>query len=150
MIKKSTEEREAPFQFTKNVEGYTLHNEDKLNRAIYGTQNQKMEIRGGVGEDATDGEILAEYDRLGGLITKGKYHVKMGSFYDFKKRAPRAIPEVIFTFRVDGEIVEIAEGEEIPLDVQASEMATERKAAKAVGKAVKGKGKKKASIEDEE
>jgi hypothetical protein len=41
----------------------------------------------------TEYEILCEYDRLGGLITKGGDKVPMGTFWDFV--TGRAKPEVV-------------------------------------------------------
>ncbi len=131
---------------TKDINGYTLVNAEKVNRAIYGAVLSQGQMKGGVGESATDEELLAEYDRLGGLILKGKFQVKLGSFYDFKTRKPRAKPEIVFVFKdLTGETVEVEEGEALPLDVQAAEKIKEKKVAKA-----KATGKKKAKADDDE
>ena len=123
------------------IKEYTLVNEEKFDRAVNGSMSAEGKLFGGVGENASDEEKLAEYDRLGGLILKGKYKVKTGSFYDFSKRAPRSKPEVIFVFRdLEGDEVEVPEGEEIPLEVKAAEVKKVKKAAK----------KSKKTIEDEE
>lgn len=121
--------------------GYTIVNEEKYNRAIHGTMSRGGVLIGGVGEGATDLEKLAEYDKLAGCIRKGKHKVKLGSFYDFKKRAPRPEPQVVLVFRdLEGNVVEIPEGDAIPVEVRAAEMAQEKARAK----------KKKAKVEDEE
>lgn len=110
---------------------YELVNEEKANRAIYGMIGPEGSSQGGVGEGASDEAVIVEYDRLGGLIKKGKYKVKTGSFYNFPKKKAHVKPEVVFVFRVDGEVVEIGADEEIPLEVKASETVKEKKAAKA-------------------
>ena len=115
------------------IKGFSLNNEDKLNRAVLGTIGRGGKLYGGVGENASDEEKLAAYDKLGGLILKGKSIVKMGSFYDFVKGKAKETPEIIFVFRdLDGDAVEVPEGEEVPIEVKAAEIA----------KANKGKKKK--------
>jgi sarcosine oxidase gamma subunit len=44
----------------------------------------------------------------------------MGSFYDFARKAPRAKAEVVLTFRINGEIVDVAEEAEAPAIVKAA------------------------------
>lgn len=145
------------------IKEFTLPNEEKLHRAIYGSLNREGREEGGLlsqlhVEDVKDvpgDAILAEYDKLGGLILKGKYKVKLGSFYDFKNRCPRKKPEVLLVFRVEGENVELPADEPIPLEIQASEIVRERKAKKNVAEAVAKekkvkKAKKKVLEEDEE
>lgn len=131
------------------IGSYKLVNADKVERAIHGTVGSRGETKGGVGEDADASEILAEYDRLGGLIKKdGKYRVKTGSFYDIKGKKPHAKPKPILLFSVDGEIVEVDANKELPLEVKASEMVKERRETKAAAKreATKdSKGKKAAA-----
>ncbi len=135
--------------------GYIIADKDKFERAINGTMSQAGELKGGVGEGAEDLAKIAEYDRLGGLILKGKNKVKTGSFYDFKAKKPRTKPEVTLTFRVDGEIVDIKDGEGVPLEVQASEQKRERDAKKTADivtkkeEAKKKKVKKGADTEEE-
>ncbi len=93
---------------------FNLLNEEKYNRAIKGVQAQdgSGNYRGGVGENASQVALLAEYDRLGGLITKNGLKVKTGSFYDFKKRQPRELPDVSkFEVNVDGDLVDLTEDE---------------------------------------
>ena len=139
-------------------------NPEKLDRAINGTVSSKGAMTGGVGENAKPEAILAEYDRLGGLIKMGKYKVKNGSFYDFKGKAVIAKPKPMLEFNIGGELIEVAADKPLPIEVQANEMAEERKAEKAAAKkgkkgaakktAKKGKGGKKSNDpldrEDEE
>ncbi len=110
------------------INGYELVNEDKLERAINGTLNSSAQMVGGVGKKDKAGklenpeEVLAEYDRLGGLIFKAgtKDKVKTGSFYDFKLKGARPKPEVVYTYRVNGQEIDVPEGEELPLSVKAA------------------------------
>lgn len=125
-----------------HIQGYTLANSDKVERALNGTQRQNSngETFGGVGNGAyfdgtwkKDGspmsaeeiseletKLLAEYDRLGGLIRRAKDKVKTGSFYDFKGRKSREKAKVSFLFRVNGKEVEVADGVEMPGEVKAA------------------------------
>lgn len=123
---------------------YDLINEEKVERALHGNIGAEGKLVGGVGDDADEATILAEYDKLGGLIRKGKYNLKTGCFFDFKTQTPIKTEdvEVIFIMAsVDGP-VEVSEGEPIPLEVKAEEMRKEKKTKK-----VK---KTKKSIEDED
>lgn len=120
--------------------GFTIVNDDKWNRAIYGTIGREGKMSGGVGEDASDEAKLAEYDKLGGAILEGKSKVKNGCFYDFIAKKPIAKPEIVYVFRdIDGDVVEVPKGEEIPLEVKAAELAKAKKTKKI-----------KKTIEDEE
>lgn len=132
-----------------NIGEYTLANNDKVERAINGTVLDRGMAKGGVGVDASDAEILAEYDRLGGLILKGTYKVKMGSFYDFKSKKPFANPKPVLVFQVNGETVEVDADEPLPLEVRAAEQANAKRVAKKSA-AKKGKGKKASKPEEEE
>lgn len=123
-------------------------NEEKVNRAIHGMIGREGRLQGGVGENAEPEAVLAEYDRLGGLIRKGGAKVKTGSFYDFDKRTPRKTPDVKLLFRdLEGNEVELSEDEEVPVEVQAAEKIA---AGGATGGKKKKKASKKASKEDEE
>ena len=118
-----------------DIKGYTIANLEKWDRAINGTVGAEGKLVGGVGENASDEEKIAEYDRLGGLILKGKRKVKMGSFYDFEKKQPRKKPNVILVLRdLEGEVQEFSEEEEIPAEVRAAEAIQEKKDAKARAK----------------
>lgn len=108
---------------SREIKGYTLVNEDKLNRVIYGSLSREGKSIGGVGEEASEDSILAHYDKLGGLIKKGEYNLKVGGFWDSLRKAPRATPKVQFVFRdVEGKEVLVDEGSEVPLEVKASEI----------------------------
>lgn len=121
---------------------FTLVNEEKVHRAIFGTVRRAGQAEGGVGESAPDAAKIAEYDRLGGLILKGKNKVKMGAFYDFEKKTRREKPEIVFVFRdLNGQEVEVPEGEEVPIEVRAADIQKKK---------VKKPSKKAKSIEDEE
>lgn len=120
------------------IDGYTLMSADKVHRAIFGSMSAEGQLAGGVGEDASDNAKLAEYDRLGGLILKGGNKVKTGSFYDFGSKKVRTKPKVVFVFRdLNGEEVEVDDGEEIPMEVKAAQAK-----AKKAAKTPKGKAKK--------
>jgi hypothetical protein len=133
--------------------GYEIVNDEKFNRAIYGMIGREGQLKGGVGEDASDLDILAEYDRLAGYVRKDSNKVKTGSFYDFDKRKPRTEPKVLLVFRdLDGNVVEIPEGEAIPLEVRAAEAIQEKKNKKmlAASEAKAKKSRKGKVTEDEE
>ena len=106
------------------VGGYTFVNYSKHQRAVHGSVGSKGQTFGGVGKDASEAVLLAEYDRLGGLIrTKEGYKVKMGCFWDFVGKKAHEKPEVICLFPVNGKEVEVPVGEPLPIAVQAAEIA---------------------------
>ena len=120
-----------------NIKGYDLANPDKVERMLNGSMGSGGKLVGGVGEKASDDAKLAEYDRLGGLVRKGENKVKTGSFYDFEKKQPREKAEVIFIFKdLEGRVVEIPEGEDVPIEVKAAELAKKQKPGKKVKKPV--------------
>lgn len=109
------------------VEGFILTNEAKLRRVIDGTVTREGALSGGLGEGADPALIRAHYDKLGGLILKGDKKVKMGSFWDFEKREPRAEPDVVFEHRTgSGELFEYR-GEVEPVEVTAEKKTRARK-----------------------
>lgn len=118
------------------AEGFELVNTAKLDRA-----KEKLP------ENASDHDILVAYDKLGGLITKGGQKVKTGCFYNPKTKAAIAEPKVIYLYAVNGRIVEVPEGTELPGEVRAAKI-LEEEDAKAVAKATKGK--KAPAAEEEE
>ncbi len=135
----------------RTIGGYVCENSDKFERAINGSMTSRGVLEGGVGENASPEEKIAEYDRLGGLITYGGRKIKTGAFWDFKKKSVIKAPAPVMEFRQDGEIVEIAVGAEVPVEVQAGEIIEKKKVAKNVEKAAKAeKAKKNPQIEDEE
>lgn len=147
---------------------------DKVERAINGSVGAQGSLVGGVGKEATPEAIIAEYDRLGGLIVKIKpglkpedlnlpedatpeeklkaekklmkmsYKVKTGSFYDFKKGEARAKPQVLLVFR------DLYDNEiEIPEDEPIPLEVRAAEAAKEKGSKKKA-GKKKAETDEDE
>ena len=129
------------------IKDFILVNEEKVERALNGVPdsrpNSAGQSVGGVGQGAyfdgvwkRDGEdlseaevdklesaILAEYDKLGGLIKRGDDTIKTGSFYDIKARTPRKEPKIIFTFRdIKGRYVEVPDGVELPREVKAAKI----------------------------
>lgn len=135
---------------------FTLANADKVERAINGTVLDKGSTKGGVGPNASEDEIIAEYDRLGGLILMGRNKVRMGCFYDFKSKKAFAKPKPYLVFNVNGETVEVDASKPLPIEVQAAEIADARKLEKAeaaeakrVEKAAAKKSGKKGSKKEE-
>lgn len=105
------------------VKGYELCFEPKVERALNGSPDQSGNNVGGVAKpDGSYDEdaLLAEYDRIGGLIRKGGDKVRMGAFYDFKAKKPRIEPRVEFIFRVNDKEVIVPEGTELPGVVKAA------------------------------
>lgn len=125
-----------------NIGEYTLVNAEKVERAINGTLGKDAAFKGGVGSENPEA-LMAEYDRLGGLITKGGERVKTGCFYDFKAKKPKENPEVVFLYRVNGTEVEVPEGAEKPLAVKAAEVLAADNAEKAEAKEEKRKSRRK-------
>jgi len=114
------------------VKDFELVNPEKVARAL------KIVTR----EDGTydENELIAQYDKYGGLIRKATDKVKMGSFYDFKNKKAKAKPEVVFTYRVNGKIVDVPEGVELPGIVKAVKVLEEAQAEEiVVGKKSKKK-----------
>ncbi len=110
------------------VKEFELINPEKADRALNGTLMADSSRKGGVVKsDGTwdDDALLAEYDRLGGLIRKGGDKVKTGSFYDFKAKKPFADPKVFYEFRVNDKLVFVPEGKELPGEVKAAKILEE-------------------------
>ena len=89
------------------VNGYQLENPEKLERVVMGVLSRAGTLEGGLGLDAEPELVLASYDRLAGFITKDGVKVKTGSFWDFKAKAPRKEPQVMFIFNIGGDNVEV-------------------------------------------
>jgi hypothetical protein len=122
-------------EITTKAGTFTLVNEEKVRLVIEGTTDAKGRPLAGLGEEALEKNsdlVLAMYDKMAGYI-KGEdgAKVKLGSFYDFKNKRPRTAPEITYIFRVNGEVVEVKEGEKVPLEVQAAKIAGEAKAKRA-------------------
>lgn len=105
-----------------NIGQFQLVNEEKVQRAIYGSVGKGGAMTGGVGENAGDAVVIAEYDRLGGLVLKEGEKVKTGSFYDFQAKVPRETPDVVLLYTVNGRIVEVPDGAPLPVSVRAAQM----------------------------
>jgi hypothetical protein len=93
------------------INDFILVNEEKLNRAINGSLSRNGSLSGGVGKEAKPEAIMAEYDKLGGLILKGDLKVKTGCFYDFENGKPFDEPLLSFVENIDGKPVEVDESE---------------------------------------
>lgn len=89
------------------IDGFRLENSDKLERVVSGNMGRGGVLEGGLGENAELELVLAHYDKLGGYITKDGAGIKIGSFWDFKAKAPRKVPEVVYVFNVGGDRVEV-------------------------------------------
>lgn len=75
---KKNEKAELKALESVQVAGFELLNNEKVERALVA-----------VGEDASEEELLAEYDKLGGGIKKDGRKVALGSFYDFTTKSPK-------------------------------------------------------------
>ena len=146
-----------------HIKSLILENQDKVERALNGTPRGDSTLIGGVGKGAyqnngvweRNGEalsneevdkletaLIAEYDRLGGRITKNGDRVKMGSFYNFPGRRPHDKPVVKFEYRVNGRVVEVPEGTELPGEVKAVKILEESDKAEAESEVAETKVKK--------
>jgi len=123
------------------IDGYVLENADKLERVVLGDM-QRTGLVGGVGEDADPALVLARYDRLGGLVTKDGTRIKTGSFWDFKAKAPREVPEVTFLYNIGGDVVEVADPAELGKAIQTLEVARSKKETEFKEKKARAKAKR--------
>ena len=92
------------------VNGFVLQNPDKITRVIMGDMGRSGSLEGGMGEEEAEKNpelVLARYDKLAGYITKDGVKIKTGSFWDFKLKAPRKEPEVLYIFNIGGTKVEV-------------------------------------------
>ena len=120
-----------------NLKDFDIVNQVKWESAIKGSRGIA-----GVGDNASDMEKLAAYDKLGGLIRKNGAALKTGSFYDIDKKVPRTEPQIVYVFPQNHpvepvDVVEIPEGKDMPMRVLAKEAARLRKAEKEMRKAGK-------------
>lgn len=100
---------------------FVLKNAEKFERAVHGSLTRTGTLSGGVGDAPSNQDseefkkwesaVLAEYDKLGGLIVKNGLIVKIGAFYNFVKKQPQLDPHPSFIINVDGENVEGSEEE---------------------------------------
>lgn len=132
------------------VEEFELVNAEKVDRVINGTLDRDGALKGGLGEDADPADILAGYDRLGGLIRRDGDTVKTGTFWDFKLKKAVAKPVVVCQYRINGKVVDVADGEKVPGIVKAFkqgdaldevEVEKPKRTRATVGKTGAGKGK---------
>lgn len=127
------------------IDGYVLENVVKLERA-----------RELAGLDASNAAVLALYDKLGGRITKGGQQIKTGCFWNIKTKAAVEEPKAIFIYSVNGMLVEVPEGVELPgivraqmiLEEEARKKAEEDGEEEAPAKPHKGSKGKKAQAEE--
>ena len=137
----------------KGIGNYRLVNRDKVDRVINGVVGKFGQLEGGLGDDAKSKDILAHYDKVGGLIVKKTgskkkdgsektYKVKIGCFWDIINKKPFEKTKVMLSFRdINGDEVFIPEEKkkELPFDVQAAEASKEKKEAKQKEKSDKAK-----------
>lgn len=115
------------------VLGYELGNHHKYERAVNGNERESIN---GVGEDADQALILAAYDRLGGLIMKGKDKVQNGCFCDLEesKKKGKVIviedPFIVFEHRDhEGNLHLVDEDEEEPEAIKMAKLVKKEKSA---------------------
>lgn len=105
------------------IDKFVLRNEEKIERAINGSPAPNGNI-GGIVDKATgkydNDALLVEYDRLGGYITNLEGDkVVNGSFYDHKNRKAFETPQVSYEFRVNGDRINVKDGEKAPKILEA-------------------------------
>lgn len=130
----------------KHIEGFVLENEDKIERVIMGDMGRSGSLEGGIGEEESRENpslVLARYDRLAGFITKDDVKIKTGSFWDFKKKAPREKPEIMFIFNVGGENVEVDDPKNLAKAISTVQKAVTEKEEKIKERKAKSKFKNK-------
>jgi len=123
------------------VNGFTLENSDKLERVVSGNMGRGGVLEGGLGEGAEPELVLAHYDKLAGHITKDGTKVRPGSFWDFKAKAPRKVPEVMYVFNIAGETIEVDEPANLSKAIKEVETARVEKEKKVKEKKSKSKFK---------
>ncbi len=123
------------------IDGFVLETADKLERVVMGDM-QRNGLVGGVGEDADPALVLARYDRIAGLITKDGTRIKTGSFWDFKAGVPRETPEIMFSYNIGGDIVDVADPAELGKAIQTLETARSKKETEFKEKKARAKAKR--------
>ena len=127
------------------VNGFVMENQDKIDRVKYGDMGRSGTLEGGIGEEeaAKNPElVLARYDKIAGFITKDGVKIKTGSFWDFKLKAPRKEPEVIYIFNVGGDKVEVTDPSKLAQAISTVETVRASEEAKVKEKKSKSKFKK--------
>ena len=115
---------QTPHKFVDLVEkelGIKMINEEKVTRVIYGIATSKGLIDG-LGEDATPEDILAKYDSYHGYMTKDRYKVKHGTFYDEKTKR-FAKKQIVLLIKMNGEYVEQEEDAPESLEIKVAKRA---------------------------
>ena len=117
------------------VMGFELLNDDKVQRALTA-----------IGEEGSEEDLLAEYDKLGGGIKKDGRKVAMGSFYDFTTKKAKT--------KVDYEELEYEEEFVLvrkPLETKSAKgLSTKERIAKLGKKEVAKRGRPAKVVESEE
>ena len=121
------------------VNGFVMENADKVERVIYGNMGRAGVLEGGLGEDAEPELILANYDKLAGYITKDGIKIKTGSFWDFKAKAARKTPDVMYIFNIGSDKVEVRDPKDLASAISTVEKVREQKEEKATEKKAKSK-----------
>lgn len=127
------------------VNGFEMRNPDKLERVVMGNMGRAGVLEGGLTEKVAIKNpelVLAHYDKLAGYITKDGIKIKTGSFWDFKGKAPREVPEVMYIFSVGADKVEVADPKDLAKAIGTLETATAQKEAVIKEKKAKSKFKK--------
>ena len=140
-----------------NIGKYTLVNDEKVQRALVGTPTRLGQLSGGLQsrpdwstlkQEEKDKILLAEYDKLGGLITKGGLKVSSGTFWDFKQKGLKDKPSETFEMNIEGDIIAISEDEAKAID-SAKKKVAEIKAKKIADSGEKPKKKIKFRVQED-
>ncbi len=117
------ETKEKVPEKTPVIGEFELVNLIKVERALHGDLMNDGSMSGGVADkegDYNNLALLAEYDRIGGYIRDDEGNkVKNGSFWDLKAKKAFAKPQIVRIFQINGEFIEIAEGDKTPKIVEA-------------------------------
>jgi hypothetical protein len=129
-----TQEHQEGIEDFAVINGFKLENADKLARVIHGDVGRMGVPEGGVGVEADPELVLARYDRLAGYITKDGVNIKTGSFWDFKAKAPRKTPTVMYIFNIGGDKVEVDDPTKLAAAISTVEKVRSEKEAKVAQK----------------
>lgn len=126
------------------VREFELVDPIKVDRVLNGTTNNRGGLTPGIMQNGEFDEdvLLAEYDKIGGLVRLDGNKVKMGSFYDFRNRKAFEKPEVMLTFKVNGKFVDVPADKELPPIVKAAKMLEDETNAELEEKQEKKRGRK--------
>ena len=112
MAKKAETKEEGGIERFDVIDGFVLENPMKLERVVLGDVKRAGVPEGGLGEDADPMLVLAHYDKIAGYITKDvggskRVKIKTGSFWNFRTKKPHETPQIMYLFRVGGEMIEV-------------------------------------------